>query len=124
MTKCIALWIDHKEAHVLHIRPDHLDADAAESPPHVLYKPAKWSEGTKEHRSDAKQFFHDVVRSVQDAEELLVAGPSTTKLDFVRYVHKHERKLEPSIVRVDTVDGGANGQFAAYAKQYFQDRAR
>jgi hypothetical protein len=62
MTKCIALWIDHKEAHVLHILPGQPEADEAESPPHVLYKPAKRAEGTREHRSDAKQFLHDVSR--------------------------------------------------------------
>jgi hypothetical protein len=47
-------------------------------------------------------------------------GPSTAKLDLIRYVHQHEHALEPRVVGVETVDHPTDGQLIAYAKRYFE----
>ena len=53
-------------------------------------------------------------------------GPSTAKLQFLRYVHKQAEALEPKIVGIETVDHPPDGQLIAYAKHYFgiPDRQR
>jgi hypothetical protein len=52
-------------------------------------------------------------------------GPSTAKLDFIRYLHKHEPALESRIVGIENVDHPTNNQLVAYTKTYFKldDRA-
>jgi hypothetical protein len=60
-----------------------------------------------------------VARALEGAEPILVVGPSTAKLQFLRYVQKHEHALEPKIVGLETVDHPTDGQIVAYAKRYF-----
>jgi hypothetical protein len=47
-------------------------------------------------------------------------GPSTAKLDFSRYLHKHDPALEARIVGIETVDHPSDGQLVAYARKYFE----
>ena len=124
MSKHVAIWIDHKEARILRVDAHPVDEVTVE-PVHQLHnKHPKGSEGVKEHPDDAKRFFHEVARSLEGAEEILVVGPSTAKLEFLRYVHKHDPTLEPRIVGIETVDHPTDGQVAAYARQYFKRRDR
>ena len=51
---------------------------------------------------------------------MLVVGPSTAKLEFLRYVHKHDHGLETQIEGVETVDHPSDKQLVAYARKYFK----
>ncbi len=126
MSKHVALWIDHKEARILRVDPAEIDRLTVEAAHHVHNRHPRGPEGPKEHPEDAKRFFHDVARALEGAEEILVVGPSTAKLEFIRYAHKHEPAIEPRIVGVETVDHPTDGQLVAYARQYFKrsDRMR
>jgi hypothetical protein len=61
---------------------------------------------------------------LEGAEEVLVVGPSAAKLEFMRYVHKHDQATEAKIVGIETVDHPTDGQLVAYANQYFKRRDR
>jgi stalled ribosome rescue protein Dom34 len=127
MHKHVAIWIDHKEARIFHIHPDKSDEATVTAPlHHIHHRHPKGAEGVKEHPDDVKRFFHEVGRALEGTEEILVVGPSTAKLEFLRYVHKHEHALEPRIVGIETVDHPTDGQLVAYAKKYFHrsDRMR
>jgi len=119
MSKHVAIWIDHKEARILHVHPDNVEAMTITAPQHVHHKHSKGQEGVKEHPEDAKRFFHEVAVSVEKSEEVLVVGPSTAKLDFLRHVHAHHHGLEAKIVGIETVDHPTDRQLVAYAKTYF-----
>ncbi len=119
MTKQLAIWIDHKEARIFHIQPDLSDETTVLAPTHNIHHKHP-REGSKKHPDDAKQFFHDVVDSLDGTEQILVVGPSTAKLEFLRYVHKHDHTLEPRIVGIETVDHPTDRQLIAYAKTYFK----
>jgi len=120
MHKHVAIWIDHKEAHIFHIHPDKIDETTVKAPEHVYHRHPKGPEGGREHPDDAKRFFHEVARSLDAAEEILLVGPSTGKLELLRYLHKHNHALESRIVGVETVDHPTDGQLVAYAKKYFK----
>ena len=120
MSNHVAVWLDQREAHVFHITTESFDEETVRVPQHMHRKHPKLSQGAKEHPDDAKHFFHALSRSLDGAEKILVVGPSTAKLDFVRYVHKNEHLIETHIVGVETVDHPTNGQLVAYAKQYFR----
>jgi stalled ribosome rescue protein Dom34 len=106
-TKHAAVWLDHKEARTFAFQPDTTDELTVLGPPHNDHH--KWTrgqEGIKEHPEDLNRFFHDLVNALQGVESLLVVGPGSAKLEFLRYVHTHDRRLE--------------GQIVAFAKKYFK----
>lgn len=121
MTKYVAVWIDHKEARLFSLAPENTDETkvmAQLDNPH--HRASNGQEGLKEHPEDAKRFFHEVVEALAGAEEILIVGPGTAKLDLLKYVHTHDHGLELNVVGVETVDHPTDGQLVAYAKKYFK----
>jgi stalled ribosome rescue protein Dom34 len=117
MSKHVTVWSDHKEAHILEIHPERVDELVLLAPHHVHNKSSRGSGGTKDHHEDAKRFFHEVAHSLEGVERVLVVGPSTAKLEFLRYIQKHDHALGPKIVGIETVDHPTDGQLIAYAKR-------
>jgi stalled ribosome rescue protein Dom34 len=120
MTTHTALWIDHREARVFQISAATFDEVSLATPQHVHRRHQKGESGAKEHPDDAKRFFHEVARSLEGSQQILLVGPSTAKLDFIRYLHAHDRALESRIVGIETVDHPTDRQLAAYARTYFK----
>ncbi len=112
------IWLDHKEARVLHVHPDSFSETTVPAPKHIQHR-HPGSQGGTEHPEDAKHFFQEIARSVAGTDGVLVVGPSTAKLAFIRYVHAHDAALEKRIVGVETVDHPSDKQLVAYAKHYF-----
>jgi stalled ribosome rescue protein Dom34 len=122
-----AVWIDHQEARVFHVESASFDEATLRAPPqHHLKRHSDRTAAEKNHPDEAKHFFHDVARALDSADEILVVGPSTAKLQFLKYVHAHEPKLEQRIVGLETVDHPTDAQLAAFARHYFHraDRMR
>jgi stalled ribosome rescue protein Dom34 len=115
-----AVWIDHKEAKIFHIEPEGFDVSKVEAPHHHLTRKAE----EQGHHAGGGRFFHDVAEALGDAEEILVVGPSSAKLDFIRHVHKHDHALEPKILGVETLDHPTDGQLVAYVRHYFHAKDR
>jgi stalled ribosome rescue protein Dom34 len=120
MSKHVAVWIDHKEAHIFQIHPDKVDEEIVSAPQHLHHRHPKGHEGGKEHPDDAKRFFHEVTRSLEGSEDVLLVGPSTAKLELLRYIEEHDHQRGPKIVGIETVDHPTNGQLVAYARSYFK----
>jgi stalled ribosome rescue protein Dom34 len=119
------LWIDQHEAKIFHFDGESFDVAKIESAHrHVRRHPSVTAE--RSHPADEKHYYHDVARALEDAAEVLIVGPSTAKLAFIKHVHKHEHGLEGRIVGVETVDHPTDGQLVAYARRYFRaaDRMR
>lgn len=122
MSTFFAVWIDHKEARIFHLQADVVDWSTVAAPAHHIHqKHPKGPEGARAHPEDAKRFFHDVARALEGNAQVLVVGPSTAKLELLRYLHVHDSALEARIVGVETVDHPSDGQLAAYAKSYFRN---
>ncbi len=119
MSKHAVVWIDNKEARIFNLHPDHVDEAHLRAPNHLHHKHPAGAEGAKEHPDDAKRFFHEVARSLDASEEVLVVGPAKAKLELIRYLHKHDHALEAKVVGVETVDHPTDGQLVAYARTYF-----
>jgi hypothetical protein len=121
MTQHVTIWIDHKEARILRFRPESVDEATVSCPPqHVHHKHPKGPEGVKEHPDDTQRFFRDVGRALEGTEEILLVGPATAKLEFVRYLHKHGRAIESRIVAIETTDHPTDRQLVAHARTYFE----
>ena len=124
MSKQVAVWIDHKEAHIFQIDADKVDAELISAPRHLHHRHPKGPGEAKEHPDDAKRFFHEVTRLLEDSAQVLVVGPSTAKLELLRYLEKHDHPQGPKVVGIETVDHPTDGQLVAYAKTYFKRMPR
>ena len=121
------VWIDHREAHVIHFNPD----DAEES----IIHPKSKHKAHLHHKDGVigpgkappdDKYNQEVADAIKDAGEILIVGPSTAKLKFLRYAYAHDSALQARVVGVETVDHPTDGQLLAYARTYFKsvDRMR
>jgi stalled ribosome rescue protein Dom34 len=121
-TRHAAVWIDHSEAKVFHIADETFDPKVIHPRHHVRRHSSVTAEHA--HPADAAHYFHEVALALADAEEILVVGPGTAKLDLIRHVHHHDHALEPKIVGVETVDHPTDGQLVAFVRHYFHAKDR
>jgi stalled ribosome rescue protein Dom34 len=119
MSKHTVVWLDHQEARVFQIQPDAFDEATVHAGARHLHRHPKGASEAHQHPNDAKQYYHDVAKALEGAPEVLVVGPGTAKLHFLRYAHEHEPKLGAAIVGVETVDHPSDKQLVAYARRYF-----
>ena len=117
------VWLDQQQARVISVNTDGFDEASIHSPAHHIHRHPKGPNEAKEHPEDSKRFFHDLAKALAEYREILLVGPATAKLHFVKYVHKHAHDLEPKIVGVETVDHPTDAQIAAYARKYFLSAA-
>src|SRR5689334_24167404 len=100
--------MDHREARVFHVLAETFSKATIEAPHRHVHRHPKGQEidknRDKEHPDDDRHFFQDVSRVLDDSAEVLIVGPSTAKLQLIKYIHQHEHALEPRIVGVETVD--------------------
>ena len=116
------IWIDHKEARVMRVDGEVLDKATVRAPAHHLHRHSRGAGEPAEHPDDAKRFFHELVSVLKDAGDILVVGPSTAKLELLKYLHSHAPTLVAQVIGVETVDHPSDGQIVAYAKKYFKLR--
>jgi stalled ribosome rescue protein Dom34 len=126
------VWIDHTEARVFHVRPETVGHEQPEpvdettilSPQHLFHRHPKGRGEPAEHPEDATRFFHELARSLDSADTVLVVGPSSAKLEFVQYVQHHDQSLRAKIAGVETVDHPTDREIVAYARRYFKGSDR
>jgi stalled ribosome rescue protein Dom34 len=120
----VAVWLDHQEARVFRIADDSFDETTLRLDAHHLRRHPDRNASEPDRSEDSKRFFQDVAGALGVADEVLVVGPSTAKLHFLKYVHAHDPKLEARIVGIETVDHPTDPQLAAFARVYFRNADR
>jgi stalled ribosome rescue protein Dom34 len=118
--------MDHHEARMFHVSPEGFDEATIHAPYQHIHRHPKGQEGHAEHPDDIHRFFREVAQELAACEEVLVLGPSTAKLQFIRYAQEHAPAVARAIVGLETVDHPTDPQIAAYARHYFKgvDRMR
>ncbi len=120
------VWIDHREAHVMHVSPDDVESSIVRpSKPHHHLHNKRGSVGAGREPED-QHFYHEVVEALEGAQEILIVGPASAKLNLVKHIHNHDKKVTDKVIGVETVDHPSDGQLVAYARKYFDaaDRLR
>jgi stalled ribosome rescue protein Dom34 len=115
-----AVWLDHDEAKIFHIDPDHVER-AELHVAHHLRAPHKTGGHAELHRSiaEAHPFFDEIATHLADAEEILVVGPADAKLEFVRFVQERHKDVARKIIGVEPSDHPTDGQIVAHVRRYF-----
>jgi stalled ribosome rescue protein Dom34 len=113
------VWLDHSEAHVMHISPDDIEKSVVHpTKPHHHVHAKSGSVGSGKHTED-KGYYHAIAEALKGAQEILVVGPAQAKLQLIKHVHAHDHDLVDKIVGVETIDHPTDGQLVAYARKYF-----
>lgn len=125
------VWIDHREAHVMHISPDEIESSIVHpANPHVhLHNKRGADKGGTVGSGRAPEdqgFYHEVVEALKGAQEILIVGPASAKLNLVKHIHNHDKQMIDKVVGVETVDHPSDAQLVVYARKYFAaaDRMR
>jgi hypothetical protein len=114
-----AVFIDHHEARVFHVALGSVDESTIQAPNHHVHRHPKRGTDEHNHPDDAHHFFAEVAKALAGSEGILLLGPSTAKLEFLRYVQKHDHALESHVLGIETVDHPSDKQLVAHIKAYF-----
>ena len=114
------VWIDHRTAKIFHVGPGGLDVATVESPQRELSRQAE----EQGRHAGSGHYFDQVVEALRGQAQVLVVGPSSAKLDFVRYVHQHDHTLTPKLVGVESLEHPTDPQLAGYLRHYFHQQQR
>lgn len=116
------VWLDHAEAHVMHIAPDDVEKSIIHpTNPHQHLHSRKGTLGSGRAPED-HAYYHAIVDALKGAQEVLIVGPASAKLQLVKHIHSHDHAMVDKIVGVETVDHPTDGQVVAYARKYFASK--
>ena len=125
------VWIDHAEAHVMHISADDVETSIVRpKAPHqkVHHKRGADKGGAVGHgkNPEDQDYYHAVTEALKGAQEVLVVGPASAKLNLIKHIHAHDAQMADKIIGVESADHPTDGQVVAYARKYFAaaDRMR
>lgn len=113
------VWIDHQEAHVIQFNADeHENATVSTRSKHGHLHQKAGVVGSGHHVAD-QTYLHEVVEAVASANEILIVGPSSAKLELMKHMVKHDANIASKVVGIETVDHPSDAQLLAYAKKSF-----
>lgn len=116
------VWMDQREARVFEVDADQLEKSLVHAPGAHIHRHANEKDvRVRNHPDDEHRFFHEVARALDGHGQVLVVGPSQTKLHFIKYVHQHDHALAQRIVGVESSDHPSDGQLVAHLRHYFKD---
>jgi stalled ribosome rescue protein Dom34 len=120
--KHAVVWIDQREARVFEVDADKIEQSIVHPHgPHIHRHANEPDLRTRNHPDDEPRFFREVARVLEGLGQILIVGPSTTKLHFLRFARQHDRALEARIVGIETVDHPTDAQLVAHLRNYFHE---
>jgi hypothetical protein len=122
----VVVWIDHREAHVIHFNPDDVQASILHPKSkhqHLHHRDGVVGPG---NAPEDHAYYQAVTDALKDAGEILIVGPSNAKLTLFKHLQAHAPAIAARVVSVESVDHPSDGQLLKYARQHFaaDDRMR
>ena len=118
------VWLDHSEAHVMHVSPDDVEKSVVHPTKPPLHLHSRSGTLGSGRMAEDKEYYQDVTEALRGAQEILVVGPAQAKLQLIKHIHARAPDMVKNIVGVETVDHPTDGQLVAYARKYFVAKDR
>jgi stalled ribosome rescue protein Dom34 len=118
------VWVDHNEAHVMHISPTDVEKSVvhpAKPHQHLHHKGGTVGSG---RATEDQHYYHAVVDALKGASEILIVGPGQAKLILLKHMQSHDATTGAKVVGLETVDHPTDGQLVAHARKYFEAKDR
>ncbi|WP_213771833.1 translational machinery protein [Bradyrhizobium sp. dw_78] len=114
------VWIDHLQARIFHLGlsgTDEIVLHPHMPTRHIHHKANSIASG---HVHESEEFLNQVMTAVSDAGEILILGPSGTKVELAKYIRERNPELGSRIVAVEAADHPSDPEIVAYAKRHFK----
>ncbi len=114
------VWIDHLQARIFHLGlsgTDEIVLHPHMPTRHIHHKANSIASG---HAHESEEFLNQIMTAVSDAGEILILGPSGTKVELAKYIRERNPELGSRIVAVEAADHPSDPEIVAYAKRHFK----
>ena len=105
------VWMDHSESHVLMFDKEHIEKELIKSKSHHKHQGKS---------QDMVAFFKSVSDALESTHEILLTGPSSTRVEFQEWCKLHAHQVASKIVESIKCDHPSDPQVLAMGRQYFQ----
>jgi stalled ribosome rescue protein Dom34 len=112
------VWLDHTEAHILHFSSEDVQNRLSGDPSKRLHH--RRTEPDPSRAAEDRAYFKRIAGSLGDAKEILVVGPASAKMAFVKHLNEHAHELRARVVAIETVDHPADADLLNYARKHFR----
>ncbi len=114
------VWLDHSEARVFHINAESVEkTKILASNPHPRLHRKGGVVGSGRLNEDPN-FFKQIMNALQGAQEILLIGPAFAKIEFLKYVQKHNTALSKCITGCKNLDHVSDQTIVDSARVYFK----
>jgi stalled ribosome rescue protein Dom34 len=119
------VWIDHKQARVLHFSPDEADKTVIH-PNHSVRDVSHGQKGTGKSAPEDKDFFEHVAKEIESAGSILIVGPGVEKTTFAKFLGERHPKIRANVEGVESADHPTDGELLDHARRFLkaEDRMR
>jgi hypothetical protein len=114
------VWLDHLQARIFHLSlsgTQEVILHPQMPTRHIHHKANSIGSG---HVHGSEEFLSHILDAVSDAGEILILGPSGTKIELAKYIREQNPKVGSRIVAVEPADHPTDGEIIAYAKRHFK----
>jgi stalled ribosome rescue protein Dom34 len=120
------VWIDHKQAKVVHFNGEASDPKVVHSTDPHVHLHHKRNSIDSGHAPVDKKFLEHVAAAVAQAGAILVVGPGSAKTELHTFLKHAHPSIAARISAVETMDHPTDGQLLAHARHFFRadDRMR
>jgi stalled ribosome rescue protein Dom34 len=118
------VWIDHKEARVIHFNVDEADRTLVRD--HIVRDIHSREKRTGHRIEENKPFFEDVAKAIADAGAILIVGPAQEKDFFARFLAEKHPAIRTHVEGVEKADHPTDGELLDHARRFVKaaDRMR
>src|SRR5690348_16654886 len=94
------VWLDHSDAHIFHFSREDVEkltAHATHPHPHQHHKRGSVGGG---RAPDDPRYFDHVAHLLDGAQEILVTGPGSAKLELYKFLTRHRADMVARVVGI------------------------
>ena len=120
------VWIDHKQAKIVHFNAEAADPEVVHSPSANVHLHHKRNSIDSGHAPVDKKFLEQVAAAIAHSGAILVVGPASAKTELHVFLKHAHPSIAARISAVEPMDHPTDGQLLAYARKFFKadDRMR
>ena len=113
----VAVWLDHNEAQVIHFSVDVHNPRSAHPEQWSRHSHISADQSSKAAATAEPDFYFEVAKACEDAPVIFLAGLSTAKTDFVKYLHRRLPGTMDRIFAIETPPRTTDNQLVAEARR-------
>jgi stalled ribosome rescue protein Dom34 len=116
------VWIDHKQARVLHFNVDEADKTVIRD--HIVRDIHALEKGTGHRIEENKPFFEDVAKAIADAGAILIVDPAQEKDSFAKFLSQKHPAIRAHVEGVEKADHPTDGELVDHARRFVKAAGR